>query len=338
MLNIKEVNKLYELSYGHVIAKAMHIAMELKLDEVILPNESYDLEALAHHFNFSVDGMRKLFNILDAYYIIQLGKNDQVSATQNTPLLRYLNSPHITLSYKAIDHLQKACQLNQEVFSKTYDNSFFGYLQNKNLLEQFGKWCTDSAKLWLPSILEIYDFSSYQSLVDIGGGEGYLLGMILQRHPHINASLFDQETIIKGAVKVLQEYGVKNRVSLVSGNFFDQTSIPKNQDGYIICRALLNWSNEDALKIINNCAAAMRPDSKLLIIDFYIPPKDHTHYQRALLSDAVLLSIMSSANRTLPEWLELVNRSSLKVGKVYMQDHSPTSEPIMPFCVIELTK
>jgi 16S rRNA A1518/A1519 N6-dimethyltransferase RsmA/KsgA/DIM1 with predicted DNA glycosylase/AP lyase activity len=122
-------------------------------------------------------------------------------------------------------------------------------------------WNTNTAKLWLPSILNIYNFSKAGKIADLGGGEGYLLGMILAKYKNVTATLLDQKDVVAGAKCVLTEYGVYDRVTVMVGDFLKSDTLPKDHDTYILCRTLLNWSDEDCRTIINNCSEVMKSGS-----------------------------------------------------------------------------
>jgi hypothetical protein len=334
----QEVNKLYELAYMHVTAKAVHIAVDLNIAGILTDGKEIKIAELANILDFDPIGLHKWLLLLEANEIVVLDEHDNVKPTKYTPLLGYLDSPHIGLNYKTLDSLQDSFKYHKAIFSEVYGEGFYPYLQNHQLLEKFRIWCTDTAKLWLPSILNIYDFSTAGKIADLGGGEGYLLGMILSKYKHIAATLLDQKDVVEGAKQVLNEYGVYGRVAVMVGDFLKPDTLPKDHDTYILCRTLLNWSDEDCRTIINNCCQAMKSGSKLLIIDFFIPEKTNTYYKRALLSDTVILATFRSSNRTLPQWKTLAQDTKLKINNVFTSENQADPEPIMPFCVIELEK
>lgn len=333
-----QINNLYELAASQIIAKSFHIAMELKLDEILYDKTSYKVEDLAKKLNFNIQGLKKLLRILDAYEVLTFD-GSLVEANSNTPLISYWNSPHILLNYQNFENFLDVCKNNQQVFTKTYGKSFYEYLlEHPAQLDRFREWCSETAKVWLPSILDMYNFSNVGKIADIGGGEGFFLGLVLQKHQSLLATLFDQESMIDASLPVLQHFGVENRVTAVSGDFFKPETLPQKHDLYILCRTLLNWSDADACKILNNCAQVMNKDSKILIIDFYIPEKYHPHYKQALLSDISLLALVDSSIRTQAQWENLIDQSNLRINKIYKEDiRNPSSEyePVIPLYIIE---
>src|ERR1700674_5904920 len=70
------------------------------------------------------------------------------------------------------------------------------------------------------AVLAAYDFGQFDTLVDVGGGDGRLLATILQAHPRLRGVLFDQPHVVEGAASVFEDAGVSERCAAVGGDFF----------------------------------------------------------------------------------------------------------------------
>jgi hypothetical protein len=71
------------------------------------------------------------------------------------------------------------------------------------------------------SITAHYDFSSVQTVVDVGGGNGTVLADLLTKHPRMCGMLFDQPHVVSEAADLLEEAGVADRCELIAGDFFE---------------------------------------------------------------------------------------------------------------------
>ena len=69
------------------------------------------------------------------------------------------------------------------------------------------------------SIAKAYDFSSFNTIVDVGGGRGGLLTAILSANSHLQDVLFDVPTVVAGADEKLAAIEVVGRCKVVSGDF-----------------------------------------------------------------------------------------------------------------------
>ena len=68
----------------------------------------------------------------------------------------------------------------------------FDYLADETeLAEIFNEAMTGTSELAIAPVIAAYDFSSYSTIVDIGGGHGRLLSAILAATPHARGVLFD---------------------------------------------------------------------------------------------------------------------------------------------------
>jgi O-methyltransferase len=85
---------------------------------------------------------------------------------------------------------------------------------------------------WTTSeLLAAYDFSRFERLVDIGGGEGALLRAVLDATPSLHGILFDLPQVVTGASQILTGE-IAARCQVVGGNFFDSVLwIPKTPSG-----------------------------------------------------------------------------------------------------------
>lgn len=117
-----------------------------------------------------------------------------------------------------------------------------------------------------PAIAAAYPFHEVKSVCDVGGGVGIVLASILNKHPHLRGGLLDSESMLGEAKVHLEKRGVAHRVDLLPGSFFE--SVPRGYDAYVLKTVLHNWNDDNALKILRACRAAMNPGQRLLIPDF----------------------------------------------------------------------
>ena len=55
-------------------------------------------------------------------------------------------------------------------------------------------------------VLDAYDFGSFQTVVDVGGGNGLALAAILRRHPGTRGVLFDLPEVVGRAGDVRNNF------------------------------------------------------------------------------------------------------------------------------------
>ena len=119
------------------------------------------------------------------------------------------------------------------------------------------------------AVVEAYDFSASQNVVDVGGGHGALLAAILSTHAGARGVLFDRPPVLDGARAFLGAAGVVDRCSFVGGDFLE--SVPAGGDTYLLKWIVHDWDDAHATTILRNCRRAMGPSSKLLLFEGIIP-------------------------------------------------------------------
>jgi len=121
----------------------------------------------------------------------------------------------------------------------------------------------------LPALLAAYDFSRFERIVDVGGGQGALLAGILGVSPKTRGVLYDLPNVVAGA-EALRAPDVADRCEVIAGNFFE--SVPTNGDAYILSRVIHDWDDATAQKILGNCRRAIRSDGRLLLVEGVAKP------------------------------------------------------------------
>ncbi|CAI9105353.1 OLC1v1004259C1 [Oldenlandia corymbosa var. corymbosa] len=111
-------------------------------------------------------------------------------------------------------------------------------------------------------VLQSYKgFENVKVLVDVGGGVGATLNMIISKYPSIKGINFDLPQVIKTAPSWP---GVEH----IEGNMFK--SVPKG-DAFVIKRVLHDWSDEMCTKILKSCLEVLPDYGKVIVIEVIVP-------------------------------------------------------------------
>lgn len=161
------------------------------------------------------------------------------------------------------------------------------------------------------SVAAEVDFAGVQRVVDVGGGFGELIAAILSAHPHMKGVLFDMEHAIGRAHDHLVAAGVADRCELVAGDFFE--SVPPGADDYVLKTVLHDWDDEQCKLILSNCAKAMPPHARLLIVERLMPERfeDSAHDRGIARGDLNMLIAQDGKERTLEQYQALLHAAGL---------------------------
>jgi len=130
----------------------------------------------------------------------------------------------------------------------------------------FGAAMAEETALVGHDLVARYDVSRFTRIVDIGGGLGELLAVLLAASPAATGVLFDRPDVVPGAREALAARGFGDRVQVVGGDFF--SDVPPRGDLYVLKGVLCDWGeDEQATRILRNCWRAAARDSSLLVID-----------------------------------------------------------------------
>ena len=162
------------------------------------------------------------------------------------------------------------------------------------------------------AILDAYDFSGFKTIVDIGGGSGALLAMILTRHKDSSGVVFDQPHVVEGARPTLMEAGMADRCTTVGGNMFE--SVPGGADAYTMKSILHDWTDEECVQILETVKTAMEPHAKLLILENIVGPPNEDSFTK--LSDLNMLVLPGGLERTKDEWQRLLDSVGFRISSI----------------------
>jgi hypothetical protein len=229
-----------------------------------------------------------------------------------------LAGPRFVLAFEEIMH---SLETGETGFARAFGMPVFDYFaQHPDEASLFSETMIGFHGGETPAVASAYDFSQFETIVDVGGATGNMLSAVLSKHAGPRGVLFDMEHVVKDAPALLEKNGVADRVTIESGSFFE--SVPEGGDAYILSHIIHDWNEEQCLTILGNVRRAMRPDGKLLIVEFVLPEDDTPHLGK--LADMVMLVCPGGQERTPAEYDELLSKAGFRMTNVVATE-SPVS-------------
>jgi hypothetical protein len=157
-------------------------------------------------------------------------------------------------------------------------------------------------------LLAAYDFGRFATVIDVGGGRGAFLRAMLDANPEMRGVLFDQSHVVDGVV-------AGERCEVVAGSVFE--AVPAGADAYVLKAVIHDWEDDDALRILARCRAAIPDHGTLLVVerDLGAPNEDAD----AKLSDLNMMVGPGGRERTRDELATL-----LAAGAFTLERATPT--------------
>ncbi|XVQ14263.1 methyltransferase [Spirillospora sp. CA-255316] len=215
--------------------------------------------------------------------------------------------------------LATAVRTGRAVFQDVHGQDVWDYFNtHPEVAAVFNQGMTDISTQITSKVAEVYDFSRFDTLVDVGGGHGYVLASLLKAHPHLHGVLFDRPEVVAGAEPTLQKAGVRDRCDIIGGDFL--TSVPAGGDGYLLSAVIHNWDDSDAALILANCRDAMVDHGRVLLAEVLVPQGPHKALPAKLLGLSMLANC-GSRQRTETEFAALLDKADLHLREVHTSHH-----------------
>ncbi|KAI3807808.1 hypothetical protein L1987_23742 [Smallanthus sonchifolius] len=185
-------------------------------------------------------------------------------------------------------------------FDKVHGTHAFEYpALDARFNEVFNKAMVDHTTIVMKEVLECYHgFNNLERLVDVGGGLGININMIVTKHPKIKGINFDLPHVIQRAA-------LYQGIQHVGGDMFKE--VPQG-DAIFMKWILHDWSDDHCVKLLKNCYKALPDDGKVIIVEVILPfvPDTSSSTKVNTQIDAVMMAnFHGGKERTEDEFLAL---------------------------------
>ena len=314
--------RLIQYIRGHQLAAIVHVAAKLELADRV--GTGCRIDVLAQHTRTDVSALERLLRALAAHGIFAIDSQRWVRPTE---LSGYLTSgpPEslhaaalffaLPMNWRCWEALEQAVRGEAEVFATVHGQTMFQYLE-KHPAEsvRFHEFMSHSPDERQRAVIDAYDFSQATHIIDVGGGTGALLCAIMQRHAAASGTLYETASVRTNALRHLSAQGLCGRCRFVLGDFF--VSVPAGGDLYILSQILHDWGDEDCRTILLRCRDAMRPGTKMLLIERLVGCEASANHTTNYLSDLEMLLVLGSRERTAEAYGELLLEAGLRATRV----------------------
>jgi hypothetical protein len=217
-------------------------------------------------------------------------------------------------------HLARAVETGQPVAEEVLGEPMWDYLDHHpDFAATFDDAMTRLTCLDWPAVQAAYDVTAFSTIVDIGGGHGQLLALMLDAAPSAKGVLLEREALVDAAEKHLRAEGVLPRCRIDSGSFFE--TAPTDGDLYVLRRVVHDFDDERAAAILANLRRHMPSGSVLLLMESVVPQGNAPHLAKTL--DLDMLLFVGGRERTETEFATLLDRSGFRPTRVV-----PTVSPV----------
>jgi hypothetical protein len=265
----QSIISLVEMSAGYWLPRALQVVADLAVADA-LDEEPRSAVHLAKEVGADADALDRVLRLLASHGVFHRRGGQYV----HTALSRALRSdhPHSMRAYVRLVGLPVFWKswgvLEQVVRSgKPAVSDIFAYFkEHPEETEIFDAGMKSKAQSAIPPVIAAYDFSSFSTIGDIGGGLGHLLKAILKSSPKSCGILFDQPHVIE---RVKPDEAIGSRLTTEGGDFF-RGSLPRC-DAYVLMEVLHDWTDQQSQQILQQLRKAAPDMAKLLVVETVLP-------------------------------------------------------------------
>jgi hypothetical protein len=263
---------LYQLAIGHYMSRALGLAAKLGVADLLKDGPRH-ADALAAATGTHAPALRRVMRLLASAGVFAEKDDGSFALTPLGECLRagVPGSARAMVTLFAGQGIQESWkELGNPAYRlRGLDDPFKDPARTPEDTANFDAAMADFTTLAAMAVAATYDFSTVKTVVDVGGGNGALLIGILQAHPHLHGTVFDQPSAAERARQRIAEHGLADRCRAVGGDFFKE--VPSGADAYLLKHVIHDWDDERAAAILANCRRAMGDQSKVLILEGVYP-------------------------------------------------------------------
>lgn len=325
--------QLLRLANGVVVQQAVYAAAKLGIAD-LLNDGPKTAKELANQLRVNESALYRILRLLSSQGIFQelaqsTFSNSDLSEFLRTgvpgsvrPLFVFRGSEFCFAPFGEILYtIETGIPAREKLYGM---NAFEHFKGNPEMARIFDDAMTNFSQLTGPSIAGAYDFGRWDSLMDVGGGNGLLLSTILKAHPSLRGVLADLPHVLDRA----RERGflggeLESRTSLESCDMFRE--VPSGCRAYLMKSVIHDWDDERANDILAACRRAVPGNGALLLVELLLPEGNQPSFGK--FSDVLMLMLTGGKERSIEQYRKLLAGAGFHLNQVY---------PVPgDFCVIE---
>jgi hypothetical protein len=298
--------RLARLTDGYLVTRLLHVAVALGVPDALAAGPR-SIDDLAREVGALPDMLWRVARGLAAEEVLAECADGRFALTAMGELLRSGTPGSLRgtvvargeLYVAAVAGLLDTVRGGGTPFERVHGRPFFESLaEDAGRLAAFSASMADRSAHEAAAVVAAYDVTGWGSVVDVGGGAGALLRAVLDRAPRTRVTLFDRPEVVTGS-----------DLPSAAGDFFE--AVPADADAYLLSRVLHDWDDRDAVRILRTCAAAMRPDSVLVVVEAILPERA-VEDPAAVRMDLHMLVLLGGRERTLAQYDTLLAAAGLR--------------------------
>jgi ubiquinone/menaquinone biosynthesis C-methylase UbiE len=309
--------KLLGMIHSYWTAQAIHVAAKLKLADLI-KDEPRTAAELATVTKTHPQSLYRLLRALASVEIVSETADGKFCMTPMAECL--IDQPGSQWAvammmgdehYRAWGDLLYSVQTGKPAFDHVFGKPVFDFLsEHAEQAKIFDAAMSGFHGPETQAMIDAYDYTGINTVVDIGGGNGSVLKAVLSKHPAMKGILYDLPGVIERAKKNLAD--LASRCQTIPGSFFE--SAPPGGDAYQMRHIIHDWTDEQCHTILSHIRKVMPKHGRLLVIEMVIAPGNVEQVAKWL--DLNMLVLPGGRERTEAEYREMYAKAGFRLERI----------------------
>jgi 16S rRNA G1207 methylase RsmC len=131
------------------------------------------------------------------------------------------------------------------------------------------RWMTNTAAPSIQGLLQHVDFSKVRKLLDVGGGDGTVACALVNKHPHLQATVYNLPSAVEIALENIVSQNLNQHVSVFAGDFIEEEALPSGFDLIVFTRVLFDWNKVVCEKLLRMAYEALPEEGMIVICELF---------------------------------------------------------------------
>jgi|GEM_PF-18654 len=274
-ITMRRSRALFDIVSGFVYTQTLLACVELDLFE-FLANGARTVQEIALHTNLSLASTERLLNAAVSLRLLMRRRHGRYAIgalgaplVGNTGVLALVR--HHRMAYQDLEDpvglLRRGADFRTELSRYwSYADAPKPQAIDETRVAAYSEIMAATLPPVANDVLDAYDLSRHQCLLDVGGGEGAFLSLVGQRHAHLQLRLFDLPAVAARARTRLEQAGLGDRSHCDGGNFHAD-ALPQGADVLSLVRVLLDHDDASVQQLLIRARAALKPGGVLLVAE-----------------------------------------------------------------------
>ena len=308
--------RLEQMIFGYVATQLVHVSARSGLVDALA--EPLTLHDLAAALGLDRRRLERILRGLGMLGLITESPDGRFALTAEGARLRRdapsslwrLALVNGEILYRAWGSMATSLGPGPPAFDRAFGVPYYRYLDvHPEAGALFDRQMAMSAPQIAQRVLGAFAWPPRARVVDVGGGEGGLLGWLLAARPDLTGIVFDHPRVAEAARQHLRALGLEGRCEVRAGSFFE--AVPAGGDVYLLSRILSDWDDADAGRLLRSCRGAMTASARLLVLDGLEEQARWTPGE--IQSDLTVLALLGGYKRSRADYAGLLEAAAFRL-------------------------